>query len=221
MSWNGKEWQLSGIIRETVNIPDLIDCVNNFACQAVIKQANSIAEYRVDANDRWCEVVIKVGLGESKLDVATLIERYYGSWDYGIRLSIRFREVDSFIVTQTPGIERCIEREDTINGKTTLFLQTQGINLEVGIPLYRTPSINTVQALYRHADVLDVNKLYTNDLDLILRTYGAEACSRAIVNVSFLIFSQSSDCIILEALISSHCITSKKKTNVGKIARFI
>ncbi|GMT13458.1 hypothetical protein PFISCL1PPCAC_4755, partial [Pristionchus fissidentatus] len=123
----------------------------NERIQGVIRQANSIHEYRVDANDKWCEVVLRVGLSESKMDVSTLIER----------------EVDSFIVTQTPGIERCIEREDTVNGVTTLFLQTQGINLE---------------ALYRHSDVLDVSRLYTNDLDLILRTYGVEACSRAIVN---------------------------------------
>ncbi|GMS82240.1 hypothetical protein PENTCL1PPCAC_4415 [Pristionchus entomophagus] len=123
----------------------------NERVQSVIRQANSIHDYRVDANDRWCEVVLRLGLAESKLDVATLIER----------------EVDSFIVTQTPGIERCILTEDKKDGQTKLLLQTQGINLE---------------ALYRHSDVLDVNRLYTNDLDLILRTYGAEACSRAIVN---------------------------------------
>ncbi|GMR34290.1 hypothetical protein PMAYCL1PPCAC_04485, partial [Pristionchus mayeri] len=123
----------------------------NERIQSVIRQANSIHEYRVDANDRWCEVLLKVGVAESKLDVATLIER----------------EVDKFIVSETEGIERCIEREDTVDGKTTLFLQTQGINLK---------------AFYRHADVLDVNKLYTNNLDLILHKYGVEACSRAIVN---------------------------------------
>lgn len=84
-----------------------------------------------------------------------------------------------------------------------------------------TPIVN-MQALYRHADVLNVNKLYTNDLDLILRTYGAEACSRAIVNVSVLLsatndkFNASSSTRLLvfqkkNNAISLHRITSRKK----------
>lgn len=39
------------------------------------------------------------------------------------------------------------------------------------------------QALFKHSDVLDVNSLYSNDLDMIWRCYGIEACARALVKV--------------------------------------
>jgi hypothetical protein len=48
---------------------------------------------------------------KSKLDVAAIVNR----------------EVEHFIVCQTPGIEKCVLRED--NGRHVL--QTQGINLQV------------------------------------------------------------------------------------------
>ncbi|KAK6048156.1 hypothetical protein COOONC_14339 [Cooperia oncophora] len=38
-----------------------------------------------------------------------------------------------------------------------------------------------MSAFFRHSDVLDVNAIYSNDLNLILHQYGVEACSRAIV----------------------------------------
>lgn len=41
------------------------------------------------------------------------------------------REVESFVVSQTQGIQRCIEREEIKDGQPVLYLQTQGVNLEV------------------------------------------------------------------------------------------
>ncbi|EYB99100.1 hypothetical protein Y032_0125g1285 [Ancylostoma ceylanicum] len=118
----------------------------------VISQSNLIVDYKFDVtSERWCEVVFQLPLGnKSKLDLATIVEK----------------EVEKFIVHQTPGIERCIESEEVVNDVPTKHLQTQGINLE---------------AFFRHADVLDVNAIYSNDLNLILHQYGVEACSRAIV----------------------------------------
>lgn len=118
----------------------------------VISQSNLIVDYKFDVNsERWCEVVFQLPLGnKSKLDLSTIVEK----------------EVEKFIVHQTPGIERCIETEEVVNDRPTKYLQTQGINLE---------------AFFRHADVLDVNAIYSNDLNLILQQYGVEACSRAIV----------------------------------------
>lgn len=36
----------------------------------------------------------------------------------------------------------------------------------------------------KHSDVLDVNSLYSNDLNMIYNNYGIEACGRALVKVS-------------------------------------
>ncbi|EPB66803.1 RNA polymerase Rpb1, domain 5 [Ancylostoma ceylanicum] len=90
--------------------------------------------------------------------------------DYKFDVTSERWEVEKFIVHQTPGIERCIESEEMVNDVPTKHLQTQGINLE---------------AFFRHADVLDVNAIYSNDLNLILHQYGVEACSRAIVQDEF------------------------------------
>ncbi|KIH47617.1 hypothetical protein ANCDUO_22319, partial [Ancylostoma duodenale] len=48
-------------------------------------------------------------------------------------------------------------------------------------PMHLHSDGSTFYAFFRHADVLDVNAIYSNDLNLILHQYGVEACSRAIV----------------------------------------
>lgn len=35
----------------------------------------------------------------------------------------------------------------------------------------------------KHSDVLDVNTLYSNNLNMICNNYGIEACGRALVKV--------------------------------------
>lgn len=37
--------------------------------------------------------------------------------------------------------------------------------------------------MYKYADLLDVNTLYSNDVNMMLRYYGIEACARVIVKV--------------------------------------
>uniref|UniRef100_A0A158PB74 DNA-directed RNA polymerase n=1 Tax=Angiostrongylus cantonensis TaxID=6313 RepID=A0A158PB74_ANGCA len=132
--------------REITNVDERI--------KFVISQSNLIVDYKFDVrSERWCEVVFQLPLGnKSKLDLVTIVEK----------------EVDKFVVHQTPGIERCIEIEEVLHDIPTKYLQTQGINLE---------------AFFRHADVLDVNAIQTNDLNLVLSHYGVEACSKAIIQV--------------------------------------
>ncbi|CAI5442080.1 unnamed protein product [Caenorhabditis angaria] len=120
--------------------------------QLVQRMADNIYSYNYDTKgNKWCEVVFALPLrNKTKMDVVAIVEQ----------------EIEDFIIHQTPGIERCVEREEDKNGKNVIFLQTQGVNLA---------------AFFKHADVLDVNSVYSNDLDLILRSYGVEACSKAIV----------------------------------------
>ncbi|CAD6193798.1 unnamed protein product [Caenorhabditis auriculariae] len=120
--------------------------------QDVMHLSDFIFSYKFDEkSNKWCEVVFQLPLrNKTKFDFASIVER----------------EADVFIVHQTPGIERCVEREEEKDGKNVTYLQTQGVNL---------------QAFFKHADVLDVNSVYSNDLNLVLTHYGVEACSRAIV----------------------------------------
>uniref|UniRef100_A0A1I8AVE3 DNA-directed RNA polymerase subunit n=1 Tax=Steinernema glaseri TaxID=37863 RepID=A0A1I8AVE3_9BILA len=116
-----------------------------------------VVDYKYDtATERWCEVTFRYDLtNKTKLDVVSIIEK----------------EVDGFVVAETPGVEKCIIREGDDGRKV---LQTQGINLS---------------AFYKHSAVLDVNTIYSNDIHLILNTFGIEACSRAIVKEMNNVFS--------------------------------
>uniref|UniRef100_A0A914RLQ9 Uncharacterized protein n=1 Tax=Parascaris equorum TaxID=6256 RepID=A0A914RLQ9_PAREQ len=77
---------------------------------------------------------------KTKLDVASVVER----------------ELETFVVWETPGVEKCVVREENHKGQMCY-------------------------ALFKHSDVLDVNSLYSNDLDMIWRCYGIEACARALI----------------------------------------
>uniref|UniRef100_A0A914YE60 DNA-directed RNA polymerase n=1 Tax=Panagrolaimus superbus TaxID=310955 RepID=A0A914YE60_9BILA len=39
----------------------------------------------------------------------------------------------------------------------------------------------SLRAFYKNADLLDINTIYSNDITLMLSTYGVEACHRSIV----------------------------------------
>ncbi|CAI2330079.1 unnamed protein product [Caenorhabditis sp. 36 PRJEB53466] len=125
--------------------------VNSSRIQAVQRLSDNISAYTYDVkSNKWCEVVFELPLrNKTKMDVSSIVER----------------EVEQFIVHQTAGIERCVETTEQKNGRETIILQTQGVNLA---------------AFFKHADVLDVNSVYSNDLNLILMNYGVEACAKAI-----------------------------------------
>lgn len=86
--------------------------------QAVKNSHTIIADYDFDEkNGRWCTVSFSFAVkSRSKFDVKSLI----------------YREVDRFVVSRVPGIEKVIIREEQKNDTTVRVLQTQGINLEVG-----------------------------------------------------------------------------------------
>ncbi|VDM98739.1 unnamed protein product [Thelazia callipaeda] len=120
--------------------------------QSVIASSSIIRDYKFDQkNNRWCVITFQFPLSiKTKLDVRAVVER----------------ELENFLIWETPGIEKCIIRSENNKYGENQVLATQGINL---------------QALMKHSDALDVNTLYSNDLDLICRNYGIEACNRALV----------------------------------------
>uniref|UniRef100_A0A182QAF2 DNA-directed RNA polymerase subunit n=1 Tax=Anopheles farauti TaxID=69004 RepID=A0A182QAF2_9DIPT len=74
-----------------------------------------------------------------------------------------FREVAAkSVIWEVPNIKRAI----TLMQNDQLYLKTEGIN---------------ISAMAAHAKVLDLNRLYTNDIHGMARRYGIEAASRVIV----------------------------------------
>ena len=70
------------------------------------------------------------------------------------------------VINQVPGISRCYALPSESENDKSLNLGTDGCNL-TGIWVY--------------ADVIDLVKVYTNDIAAILRTYGVEAARAAIM----------------------------------------
>jgi len=68
------------------------------------------------------------------------------------------------VVYETPNINRCF----LIENNDTAVLKTEGVNL---------------QAAWRHADILDLTKVYTNDIHAMARVYGIEAAAKVIKQV--------------------------------------
>lgn len=66
------------------------------------------------------------------------------------------------VIYEVPDIRRAI----TYLNEDKIVLKTDGINIE---------------AMYQYDKVLDLNKLYTNDIHAVAKTYGIEAATKVIV----------------------------------------
>lgn len=69
------------------------------------------------------------------------------------------------VISEVPLIKRAI----TYNQNSDLVLKTDGIN---------------IVKMFEYNDLLDINRLYTNDIHAMARTYGIEAAARVIVKVT-------------------------------------
>ena len=117
---------------------------------AVLNRCSYLRTIRFDPKQCWAEVVVAVSLSLPKLLLMSMVEQL----------------VEGVLLRATPGISRAfVVEKSTGGGPKALSVCTDGLNFrEV--------------ALY--ADVLDVDRLYSNDIAAILRHYGVEAARTAI-----------------------------------------
>uniref|UniRef100_A0AC35TWK5 DNA-directed RNA polymerase subunit n=1 Tax=Rhabditophanes sp. KR3021 TaxID=114890 RepID=A0AC35TWK5_9BILA len=144
---------------------DVEDSKENVAGHAsriefVVGSHKTISNYSFDEKkNQWCEIRYKLPYdSKSKFDMFALVNQ----------------QIDGFIISETPGIEKCVFSEMTKNSINYPVLQTQGINL---------------MALYKHGDVLDINSLYSNDINCMLQNYGCEAAGLVIAKEMNNVFS--------------------------------
>ncbi|XP_036604435.1 DNA-directed RNA polymerase I subunit RPA1 [Trichosurus vulpecula] len=119
--------------------------------QAVRNIHSSVQDYTFDVEESlWCEVTLKLPLMKVHFDLCSLV----------VSLA------HSAVVYEIKGITRCL-LNDTTNKKQEkeLVLNTEGINLP---------------ELFKYADVLDLSRLYSNDIHAMANTYGIEAALRVI-----------------------------------------
>lgn len=83
-----------------------------------------------------------------------------------VDLSIVLKEVArKSVIVEVPQIRRAI----TYNRDDDIFLKTDGIN---------------ITEMFKYMEMLDLNRLYTNQIHAMARTYGIEAAARVVVKVS-------------------------------------
>ncbi|NXI55259.1 RPA1 polymerase, partial [Chloroceryle aenea] len=119
---------------------------------AVLDSHPSIEDYTFDTeNELWCEVSLTLPLMKVYFDLSSLL----------VSLA------RSTVIHEVKGITRCLLNESTNNqGEKELVLHTEGINLV---------------ELFRYSDILDLNRLYSNDIHAMAKNYGIESALRVII----------------------------------------
>ncbi|XP_044518994.1 DNA-directed RNA polymerase I subunit RPA1 [Gracilinanus agilis] len=119
--------------------------------QAVRSLHASIQDYKFDTDEGlWCEVTLMLPLMKVHFDLCSLV----------VSLA------HSAVVYETRGITRCLLHDGTNKRhERELLLNTEGINLP---------------ELFKYADILDLRRLYSNDIHAMASTYGIEAALRVI-----------------------------------------
>ncbi|NWS67386.1 RPA1 polymerase, partial [Crotophaga sulcirostris] len=119
---------------------------------AVLDSHPSIQDYTFDTeNELWCEVSLALPLMKVYFDISSLL------------MSL----ARSTVIHEVKGITRCLLNESTNKqGEKELILHTEGINLA---------------ELFRYSDILDLKRLYSNDIHAMAKTYGIETALRVII----------------------------------------
>ncbi|OCT99221.1 hypothetical protein XELAEV_18005008mg [Xenopus laevis] len=111
----------------------------------------AIEDYSYDTEKSlWCEVTIKLQLMKIYFDICSLVSSL----------------AHNVIVHETSGITRCLLNETTNKqGDKELILNTEGINL---------------YELFKYSSILDIARLYSNDIHAMANTFGIEAALRVV-----------------------------------------
>ncbi|XP_074641048.1 DNA-directed RNA polymerase I subunit RPA1-like [Tubulanus polymorphus] len=118
----------------------------------VLHISNLITDYKYDHHKgEWCEISYKLPMENSKIDATTYLEN----------------EAKKTVVYETQDIKQCFLSKSTKPGEEGLIrLKTDGVN---------------IQEMYKYSDILQIDKLYSNHIHEIARTYGIEAAGQVIV----------------------------------------
>lgn len=118
---------------------------------AVLQLSAAIEDYKYDTNNGlWCELTLVLPLTKVHFDLTSVV----------------VKQAQNAIIMETKGITRCLLNEVTTkDGKKEMMLNTEGINMH---------------EMFRHADILDLNRLYSNEVHAMANTYGIEVALRVI-----------------------------------------
>ncbi|TST60384.1 DNA-directed RNA polymerase I subunit RPA1 [Bagarius yarrelli] len=127
------------------------DTQESMRVNKVLQISSSIEAYKYDEqNGLWCEVTLVLPVNKVHFDLTSLV----------------VAQAQNAVISETKGITRCLLNEVTTKtGAKELVLNTEGINM---------------QEMFNHGDVLDLNRLYSNEIHAMANTYGIEVALRVI-----------------------------------------
>ncbi|NWT00221.1 RPA1 polymerase, partial [Mionectes macconnelli] len=148
----GEESQPLSFVSQTKKGKDRLLQAAEVRVNAVLDSHPSIQDYTFDTeNELWCEVSLALPLTKVYFDLSSLLTSL----------------ARSTVIHEVKGITRCLLNESTNKeGEKEFVLHTEGINMA---------------ELFRYSDILDLNRLYSNDIHAMAKNYGIESALRVII----------------------------------------
>ncbi|CAJ1057951.1 LOW QUALITY PROTEIN: DNA-directed RNA polymerase I subunit RPA1 [Xyrichtys novacula] len=127
------------------------DSVNQMRVNSVLQTNTAIEGYLYDVqHELWCEVNLALPVNKVHFDLTSVLTTL----------------AQNAVIKETHGLTRCILSEVTTKtGDKETVLNTEGINM---------------QELFTHSDILDINRLYSNEVHAMAKTYGIEVALKVI-----------------------------------------
>ncbi|XP_024139139.1 DNA-directed RNA polymerase I subunit RPA1 [Oryzias melastigma] len=118
---------------------------------SVLDVNSAIEGYRFDQQDElWCEVDLALPVTKVHFDLTAILSTV----------------AQNAVVMETRGLTRCLLSETTTkSGEKETVLNTEGINMH---------------EMFKYGDILDLNKLYSNEVHAMANTYGIEVALKVI-----------------------------------------
>ncbi|XP_038157379.1 DNA-directed RNA polymerase I subunit RPA1 [Cyprinodon tularosa] len=118
---------------------------------SVLSSNSAIQNYSFDQQEElWCEVELTVPVNNVHFDLTSVLSTL----------------AQNAVIMETRGLTRCLLSETTTkSGEKQMLLNTEGINMH---------------EIFKHSDILDINKLYSNEVHAMANTYGIEVALKVI-----------------------------------------
>ncbi|XP_061541184.1 DNA-directed RNA polymerase I subunit RPA1 isoform X1 [Phycodurus eques] len=127
------------------------EATDQMRVNAVLNSHPAIEGYCYDVkHELWCEVNLALSVSKVHFDLTSVVTTL----------------AQDAVVMETSGLTRCLLSETTTKtGDKEMVLNTEGINMH---------------EMFKHSDILDVNRLYSNEVHAMAKTYGIEVALKVI-----------------------------------------
>uniref|UniRef100_A0A8C4FFB7 DNA-directed RNA polymerase subunit n=1 Tax=Dicentrarchus labrax TaxID=13489 RepID=A0A8C4FFB7_DICLA len=127
------------------------DTMNQMRVNSVLESNPAIERYCYDhQHELWCEVHLVLPVSKVHFDLTSVLSTL----------------AQNAVIMETRGLTRCLLSETTTKtGEKETVLNTEGINMH---------------EMFKHSDILDINRLYSNEVHAMANTYGIEVALKVI-----------------------------------------